>query len=844
MRKALLAILLAVFSVFFCISCDNGGAGSAVESYQNRASKAYTVSLELGLPSGSAKSISATPRDILIAISYTKYKATPLFSYNDFGTPQGSTNGQWADFTLSGRYTFAQGAWKIEVEAFASNDAKLYEGSVNIYINSAVGTIEIPLNALVGDGSIAVEVTVPKLSDNGGILTLEYGVFGENPSNPVDLTKTERNGQLVFTTTISNIASGNYVLSFLFGDANLDFHYAETILATVVANMTTSVNGDIPAGQLLVAGQTKELHGDLNRAVCFVCADPASTYVWYVNGVEKQNSSNRVFMFTPESSGIYNIECRLNGSNDNAQIARATLDARTAITITMHMNGSIRQLMTYSGVTSVSDLSSYLSNIYDGNWYTAAENGSGGGGSIYSGADPFTANTTLYAHRKCYTVTFELNGGTLNSGSTTRNVYHGDTVTTVNGSYSALPEMDKTKTVGNGNNRVTYSFRGWFTDENYNVEVTDNTTITGNVTYYAYWLRSSGNNNQKEIFTVTFMTGTMTKGTFLIFIETQKYSQATKIMEIVVEKGKTVPIPELTPQTGKTLDAWYTSYKAGTNGAGIGGSGPSNPYDFSTQITEDKTLYGVWQEGDFTVTFDSNGGTTVGNQGASAGDKLLVPIQPTKDGCIFGGWYTESACTNRWNFETDTVSAARTLYALWYEQKSYIANTTTSGGYIDTGYKPDDNTKIVIDFEYTGNNNTDSVIIGSESPDFKIGTYWRTRLFECHYNGATFRSNGLLYTSGRQTISFQVQNGFVVGNGNYGTPTPGNITSTDTIKIFRSTSVSNTSVGKCYGAQIYSTNDLVRDLVPVIRTSDSKAGLYDQVNDVFYESLGGAFSTN
>ncbi len=829
MRKIILAILLAVFSVFFCISCDNGGASSAVESYKNKSSRAYSVSLELGLPAGSSKSISATPRDVLIAIHHVKYKATPLFSYNDFSTPQGSTSGQWTDFTLNGRYTFAQGSWKIDVEAFASDDTQLYEGTVTIYINSAVSTVEIPLNALVGNGNIEVEVTVPKLSDNGGILTLEYGVFGENPSTPVDLSRTERNGQLVFSKTISNIPAGNYVLSFLFGDANLDFYYAETILATVVANMTTAVNGDIPAGQLLVAGQNKNLNGDLGHAVCFVCADPASTYVWYVNGVKKQESSNRVFMFTPQSSGIYSIECRLNDSSTPSQIAKATLDARTAITITLNLNGSIRQLMTYSGVTSVSDLSSYLSSKYDGNWYTAAENGSGGGGSIYSGANPFVADTTLYAHRNCYTVTFDKNGGTLNSG-TTRKVYHNDTVTTVNGSYSALPTPT----------RNNYRFEGWFTDTNYTTQITDTTTITGDVTFYANWLRTSGGN--VEAYTVTFKTGTMTKGTFLFFIPTEKYSEATTVKTVVVKKGETVSIPELAPQEGKTLDAWYSSYRAGTNGAGIGGNGPSNPYDFSTPITADKTLYGVWQEGDFLVSFNSNGGGNVSNQGAKSGDKLMVPADPTRNGYIFGGWYKEASCTNQWNFNTDTVSGARTLYALWYQEKSYIANTTVSGGYIDTGYKPNDNTKMVIDFEYTGN--SDSVIIGSESPDFKIGTYKKTRLFECSYNSTIMRSNGLLYTSGRQTLSFRVDDGFVIGNGNYGTPAAGNITSTDTIKLFRSTSVSDTAVGKCYGAKIYSSNDLVRDLVPVKRATDNKTGMFDQVNKVFYPTLGSEFTTN
>ena len=840
MRKTILAILLAVFSVFFCISCDNGGTSTAVESYKNRSSNVYTVSLELELPSSTFKTISATPRDILVAIDYVKYKATPLFSYNDFGTPHGSTNGQWADFTLSGRYTFAQGAWKIDVEAFSSTDVMLYEGTVNIYINSAVDTVEIPLNALLGNGSIEVEVTVPKLSDTGGILTLEYGVFGENPSANVDLSRTERNGQLVFSKTISNIPAGNYVLSFLFGDANLDFYYAETILATVVANMTTAVNGDIPAGQLLVAGQNKELHGDLNRSICFVCADPASTYVWYVNGVKKQDSSNRVFMFTPESSGIYYIECRLNGSSSESQIARATLDARTAITITLNLNGSIRQLMTYSGVTSVSDLSSYLSSIYDGNWYTAAENGSGGGGSIYSGADPFVANTTLYAHRNCYTVTFDKNGGTLSNADSTRKVYHNEAVTRVNNAYKALPEPTRTN----------YSFQGWFTDQNYTTQVTDTTTITGNVTFYAKWLKTGGQGNI-EAYTVTFKVYLETAHDFIFsdiyYTYSQvNYGQGIQAPQVVVKKGDLVSLPpdSILPQANKQLTAWYTNNQAPNYSILRSWINGKSKFDFSTPITENIILYGIWNDGTYTVSFDSQGGSNVSAQDTTNNGLIFEPVPPTRAGYIFGGWYKEQACTNRWDFDNDRVTDNRTLYALWYQEKSYIANTNASGGYIDTGYKPDDRTKMIIDFEYTGNSNTNSVIIGSEGPDFKIGTYWKTRLFECTYKDTIMRSNGLLYTSGRQTLSFQVHDGFVIGNGNYGAPDAGNITSTDSIKIFRSTSVSDTAVGKCYGAKIYSSNDLIQDLVPVKRATDNKTGMFDKVNKVFYQTLGSEFTTN
>lgn len=40
--------------------------------------------------------------------------------------------------------------------------------------------------------------------------------------------------------------------------------------------------------------------------------------------------------------------------------------------------------------------------------------------------------------------------------------------------------------------------------------------------------------------------------------------------------------------------------------------------------------------------------------------------------------------------------------------------------------------------------------------------------------------------------------------------------------------------GKCFSCQLYDDGTLIRDLVPCTRDSDSKAGMYDLVNDVFY----------
>lgn len=67
-----------------------------------------------------------------------------------------------------------------------------------------------------------------------------------------------------------------------------------------------------------------------------------------------------------------------------------------------------------------------------------------------------------------------------------------------------------------------------------------------------------------------------------------------------------------------------------------------------------------------TVTFDSNGGSAVGNlTNVTHGNTITAPTPPTRLGYVFAGWYKEPALTNAWNFATDTVTSATTLYARW-----------------------------------------------------------------------------------------------------------------------------------------------------------------------------------
>ena len=79
------------------------------------------------------------------------------------------------------------------------------------------------------------------------------------------------------------------------------------------------------------------------------------------------------------------------------------------------------------------------------------------------------------------------------------------------------------------------------------------------------------------------------------------------------------------------------------------------------------------------VTFNANGGSAVSEIFANPNQTITAPTAPTKTGYTFGGWYKESTLTTAWNFTTDVVTAATTLYAKW-NPIPYTVNFNSNGG--------------------------------------------------------------------------------------------------------------------------------------------------------------------
>ena len=132
-------------------------------------------------------------------------------------------------------------------------------------------------------------------------------------------------------------------------------------------------------------------------------------------------------------------------------------------------------------------------------------------------------------------------------------------------------------------------------------------------------------------------------------------------------------------KTGHSFTGWNTA----PNGAGT----PYAP-GANFHLTGDITLYAQWQVNNYTLHFDSKGGSNVPDQTVAFGAKATTPTAPTKTGHTFAGWYKEAGLVNAWNFATDTMPASdTTLYAKWTVNQykiHYDANTGTGGATPDT----------------------------------------------------------------------------------------------------------------------------------------------------------------
>lgn len=177
-----------------------------------------------------------------------------------------------------------------------------------------------------------------------------------------------------------------------------------------------------------------------------------------------------------------------------------------------------------------------------------------------------------------------------------------------------------------------------------------------------------------------------------------------------------------------------------------------------------------------------------------------------------------------------------------YTKLDYIESSGTQ--YIDTGFKPNQNTRCVIDIENLSSAQ-ESFFGARASQNAASFTYFSL-------TATTGRSD---YGSSKQPMTFTNTVGRYTVDQNKNVCTANGVTATGTVNTFQLTNnlylmavnqadaaIQNARV-KLYSAKIYDNGTLVRDFIPC-KNASGTIGLWDNVNSVFYANAGtGTFST-
>jgi len=139
-------------------------------------------------------------------------------------------------------------------------------------------------------------------------------------------------------------------------------------------------------------------------------------------------------------------------------------------------------------------------------------------------------------------------------------------------------------------------FLGWYLDDN---EYDFSTPVTSNITLTAKW--------EREEYRVKFDT-----------------AGGNLIDRVKVYGGDSVERPEDPIKENFVFLGWY-----------IG----NEEYDFSTPISEDITITAKWKIVEFTIKFNTDGGTSIETQSVEFSGVVTEPEAPIKEGYVFRGWY-------------------------------------------------------------------------------------------------------------------------------------------------------------------------------------------------------------
>ena len=638
------------------IIADNNGA-----QYYGRVAQptAESGTVEIKIPSDIA------PGDYTLKVFNEQYNGDYKTDYaSNFTDIALTVESQPEQFTLAsgGRYYFDLSAMDIP----GTVNSNLPDSTLHYVPFTYAGTVDAyvlkPASNHVEDSSEQASVTKDK--------NAQYGYAYEHSLFIADYR---------VTTNISWIDLNN--AGFIFGKTNTAGGINYTLRAPTMGSIYKSPMRGAPANnewdQILAKNSDfiKELDNNRNISL-FWGQDTSRSYDFNIRKTTRNSVNN--FMGTTESSS-YGICFRpvLEVMNPD------TLGSDGLKAVTLDLGGGKLgnssediQIIVKNGSTFTAPASDGLTRP-DGNtdsyfmWLDGNGNSYEPGGSVPADVTELTVQWTA----PTYAVTLNTNGGTIADGKDVTGYTYG---------VGATLPTDVTRT--------GYTFKGWYDNEN--LTGSPVTAIggaeTGNKEYWAKW--------EINQYTITFDTN----GGSEIAPITQDYGTEITAPDNPTRKGYTFKgwdkeIPETMPAENITVKAqWginqYT-ITFDTNGGneiapitqdyGTEITTPDNPtrkgYTFKgwdkeipeTMPAENITVKAQWEINQYTITFDTNGGSEIAPITQDYGTKITAPDNPTRKGYTFKGWDKEIP---------ETMPAENITVKAQWKINQYTITFDTNGG--------------------------------------------------------------------------------------------------------------------------------------------------------------------
>ena len=224
------------------------------------------------------------------------------------------------------------------------------------------------------------------------------------------------------------------------------------------------------------------------------------------------------------------------------------------------------------------------------------------------------------------------------------------------------------------------------------------------------------------------------------------------VTEYIYGVGATLPTADDMTYTGHTFKGWYDNESlTGDPVTAIGGTEMGN-----------KEYWAKWEINQYTITFDTAGGSAIAPITQDYGTAITAPADPTREGYTFAGWDTAIPATMPAHNMTITAQWTVNQYTITYdldggtaegnpdtytvETDAFTLKNPTRPGYTFTGWSGTG---------LTGEDNLTVTIPKGSTGNRSYTTHWSLNTYSITYdlNGGTASGNPTSYTVESATIT-------------------------------------------------------------------------------------------